>query len=87
MVCESSQEKKGSLEPISEEASKAMDAGARLRRKKQREEHRRYVSDIIPDHLMDEFTPVIEEGKSAKSVSRGNTIASMTKNVNPFPEE
>ena len=48
-----------------------MDAGARLRRKKQREEHRRYVSDIIPDHLMDEFTPVIEEGKSAKKCKSG----------------
>ena len=39
---------------------KAMDAGARGRRLLQRREHQRYVSDIIPDHLKDEYTPIIE---------------------------
>ena len=52
--------KKEVLNQSQKKPQKAMDAGARLRRKKQREEHRRYVSDIIQDHLMDEFTPVIE---------------------------
>ena len=55
MVCRKQSKKKGSLEPISE-ISKGNGSWFRLRRKKQREEHRRYVSDIIPDHLMDEFT-------------------------------
>ena len=39
---------------------KAMDAGARGRRILQRKEHQKYVSDIIPDHLQDEYAPVIE---------------------------
>ena len=39
---------------------KAMDAGARGRRILQRKEHQKYVSDIIPDHLQDQYAPVIE---------------------------
>ena len=42
---------------------KAMDAGARGRRILQRKEHQKYVSDIIPDHLQDEYAPVIEAKK------------------------
>jgi len=49
---------------------KAMDAGARGRRLLQRKEHQRYVSDIIPDHLKDEYTPVIETKEVPKGVKK-----------------
>ena len=77
--------KKEVLNQSQRKPQKAMDAGARLRRKKQREEHRRYVSDIIPDHLMDEFTPVIEEGKSAKKCKSGQYYCFDDKKCKPIP--
>ena len=77
--------KKEVLNQSQKKPQKAMDAGARLRRKKQREEHRRYVSDIIPDHLMDEFTPVIEEGKSAKKCKSGQYYCFDDKKCKPIP--
>ena len=49
---------------------KAMDAGARGRRLLQRREHEKYVSPIIPDHLKDEFTPVIETKEIPKNVKK-----------------
>ena len=49
---------------------KAMDAGARGRRLLQRREHQKYVSDIIPDHLKDEYTPVIETKEVPKNVKK-----------------
>ena len=49
---------------------KAMDAGARGRRLLQRKEHQKYVSDIIPDHLKDEYTPVIETKEVPKGVKK-----------------
>ena len=51
---------------------KAMDAGSRLRRKKQREEHRRYVSDIIPDELMDSYDPKEEALKKSELTVKKN---------------
>ena len=78
--------KKEVLNQSQKKPQKAMDAGARLRRKKQREEHRRYVSDIIPDHLMDEFTPVIEEGKSAKKCKSGQYYCFDDKKCKPIPK-
>tara|TARA_B100001094_G_scaffold157325_1_gene152321 strand:- start:6367 stop:6999 length:633 start_codon:yes stop_codon:yes gene_type:complete len=48
---------------VLKEPMKAMDAGARGRRLLQRKEHKKYVSDIIPDHLRDEYSPVIEAKK------------------------
>ena len=78
--------KKEVLNQSQKKPKKAMDAGARLRRKKQREEHRRYVSDIIPDHLMDEFTPVIEEGKSAKKCKSGQYYCFDDKKCKPIPK-
>ena len=64
---------------------KAMDAGARGRRLLQRREHQRYVSDIIPDHLKDEYTPVIEEGKSAKKCKDGQYYCFNDKKCKPIP--
>ena len=61
-----------------------MDAGARLRRKKQREEHRRYVNDIIPDHLKDEYIPIMRQ---RTNVVRENITVMMTKSVNLFPKD
>ena len=49
---------------------KAMDAGARGRRLLKRREHIRYVSDIIPDHLKDEFTPIDEAVKGQDTEMR-----------------
>ena len=62
---------------------KAMDAGARLRRKKQREEHRRYVNDIIPDHLKDEYMPIIE-GKN--KCGKGEYYCNDDKKCKPIPK-
>ena len=64
---------------------KAMDAGARGRRLLQRREHQKYVSDIIPDHLKDEYTPVIEEGKSAKKCKDGQYYCFDDKKCKPIP--
>jgi len=64
---------------------KAMDAGARGRRLLQRREHERYVSPIIPDHLKDEYTPVIEEGKSAKKCKDGQYYCFNDKKCKPIP--
>ena len=64
---------------------KAMDAGARGRRLLQRREHERYVSPIIPDHLKDEYTPVIEEGKSAKKCKDGQYYCFNEKKCKPIP--
>jgi len=62
---------------------KAMDAGARLRRKKQREEHRKYVNDIIPDHLKDEYMPIIE-GKN--KCGKGEYYCNDDKKCKPIPK-
>ena len=51
----------------------------------QRREHQRYVSDIIPDHLKDEYTPVIEEGKSAKKCKDGQYYCFNDKKCKPIP--
>jgi len=64
---------------------KAMDAGARGRRLLQRREHEKYVSPIIPDHLKDEYTPVIEEGKSAKKCKDGQYYCFNDKKCKPIP--
>ena len=63
---------------------KAMDAGARGRRLLQRREHERYVSPIIPDHLKDEYTPVIEEGK--KKCGEGEYYCNDMKKCRPIPK-
>ena len=62
---------------------KAMDAGARLRRKKQREEHRRYVNDIIPDHLKDEYMPIIE---AKNKCGKGEYYCNDDKKCKPIPK-
>ena len=62
---------------------KAMDAGARLRRKKLREEHRRYVNDIIPDHLKDEYMPIIE---AKNKCGKGEYYCREDKKCKPIPE-
>ena len=69
--------------PEERKPQKAMDAGARLRRKKQREEHRRYVNDIIPDHLKDEYMPIIE---AKNKCGKGEYYCNDDKKCKPIPK-